>query len=66
MTGPGGAKCPVAAAATLAGVWRDGGIEGRPRWGDDEEPASAVEDFAAYFDLCADELGIGVDPWASS
>jgi hypothetical protein len=56
--GPGGAVCPIVAAATLAGIWRDGQLlPGNPAWGTPERPASEVEDFAAYFDLCAEGSG---------
>jgi hypothetical protein len=57
--GPGGAVCPIAAAATIAGAWVDGAIaEGHEAWGTPEEPSPEVEDFAAYFDLCAEEAGL--------
>jgi hypothetical protein len=53
--GPGGAVCPIVAAATLAGIWNDGQLlPGNPVWGTPERPANEVEDFAAYFDLCAE------------
>ena len=56
--GPGGAVCPIVAAATLAGSWNDGQLlQGNPMWGTPERPTNEVEDFAAYFDLCAEELG---------
>lgn len=56
--GPGGAVCPIVAAATMAGVWRNGQLlPGNPGWGSPERPANEVEDFAAYFDLCAEECG---------
>ncbi|MCB0857455.1 MAG: hypothetical protein KDB57_04965 [Solirubrobacterales bacterium] len=55
---PNGGVCPVAAGAILAGIWADGRLmEGFPDWGTDLAPNEEVEDFAAYFDLCADELG---------
>ena len=53
-----GSRCPVSAAATMAGAWVDGGIVGRPEWGSSDEPAAEVEDFAAYFDLVAEDIGI--------
>lgn len=56
--GPGGTVCPIAAAAKLAGAWVDGGIKGHDRWGTSEGPSPEVEDFAAYFDLCAEEVGL--------
>ena len=56
---PSGAVCPVAAGAMLAGVWGDGRPKvGNPEWGTPDEPSDEVEDFAAYFDLCADALGV--------
>jgi hypothetical protein len=56
--GPGGAVCPIIAAATIAGIWRDGRLlPGNPVWGTPERPANEVEDFAAYFDLCAEHSG---------
>jgi hypothetical protein len=58
--GPGGAVCPIVAAATLAGIWRDGQLlPGNQVWGTSERPANEVEDFAAYFDLCAEDSGTG-------
>lgn len=57
--GPGGALCPIAAAATMAGIWFDGGVrEGNPEWGSPDAPSPAVEDFAAYFDLCSEANGL--------
>lgn len=57
-SGPGGPVCPIVAAATLAGIWRDGQLlPGNPVWGTPEHPANEVEDFAAYFDLCAEAVG---------
>lgn len=57
--GPGGAVCPIAAAATMAGAWVEGGIaEGHEAWGTPEAPSPEVENFAAYFDLCAEEIGL--------
>jgi len=56
---PGGTRCPIAAAAMMAGIWSDGGIvEGYPEWGTPEEPSPTVEDFAAYFDLFSFEAGV--------
>ena len=55
---PRGGVCPYTAGAILAGAWADGRPKpGYPDWGPENEPCSEVEDFAAYFDLCADELG---------
>lgn len=55
---PGGAVCPTVAAAKMAGIWRGGQIlPGDPAWGTPEGPVAEVEDFAAYFDLCAEDLG---------
>jgi hypothetical protein len=57
--GPGGTVCPIAAAAKLAGAWQDGGIApGWDSWGTPEQPSELVEDFAAYFDLVAEDRGI--------
>jgi hypothetical protein len=42
----------------MAGAWVDGGIHGRPEWGTPEEPGPAVEEFAAWFDLCCGEHGL--------
>lgn len=57
--GPGGSACPITAAAKMAGAWADGSIaEGHEAWGTPEGPSPEVEDFAAYFDLCADEGGL--------
>lgn len=58
--GPGGTVCPIVAAATLAGIWTDGQLlPGNQVWGTPERPANEVEDFAAYFDLCAEHSGTG-------
>lgn len=54
----GGTRCPVGAAASMAGVWIDGGIVGKPEWGTPEEPGPEVEDFAAYFDLVSEDIGL--------
>jgi len=55
---PGDVVCPIAAAAAIAGVWLDGALlPGNPRWGTPTGPSTKVEDFAAYFDLCAEEMG---------
>lgn len=57
--GPGGSVCPIAAAATMAGAWSNGAItEGHEAWGTPEGPSLEVEDFAAYFDLCAADAGL--------
>lgn len=56
--GPGGTVCPIVAAATMAGAWRDGQLQpGNPLWGAPDRPANEVEEFAAYFDLCAQDSG---------
>lgn len=56
--GSGGEKCPAIAGATMAGVWHDGRLlAGHPEWGSPNSPSPELEDFAAYFDLCAEELG---------
>ena len=53
-----GAVCPIVAAAIMAGVWADRGLlPGHAEWGDASGPSESVADFAAYFDLCAEELG---------
>lgn len=53
-----GRMCPIVAAATLAGAWGPHGLRlGNPHWGSEAGPTPAVEDFAAYFDLCAEQLG---------
>jgi hypothetical protein len=58
--GSRGAMCPIVAAATLAGIWWDGRLlPGNPVWGTPERPANEVEDFAVYFDLCAEDSGTG-------
>ena len=51
-------RCPVGAAAALAGVWVNGGITGKPEWGAPEEPGPQVENFAAYFDLVSEDIGL--------
>jgi hypothetical protein len=57
--GPGGAVCPIVAAAMTAGVWRDGHCAaGGPEWGSEERPSDAVMEFAVCFDLCVEEDGI--------
>lgn len=57
--GPGASVCPITAAAKMAGAWADGSIaEGHEAWGTPDEPSSEVEDFAAYFDLLADDAGL--------
>lgn len=56
--GPEGGVCPIVAAATMAGIWRHGQLlPGNQAWGSSERPSSEVEDFAAYFDLCAEDSG---------
>lgn len=53
-----GSMCPAAAGATMAGLWHRGRLRaGHPEWGLPEGPSEPIEDFAAYFDLCAEELG---------
>lgn len=55
--GPGGAVCPIVAAATMAGLWSNGELlPGNPAWGSPSGPTAEIEDFAAYFDLCAEEF----------
>jgi hypothetical protein len=57
--GPGGTVCPIAAAAKLAGAWEDGTLRpGWNSWGTPDGPSQLVEDFAAYFDLYAAEVGL--------
>ncbi|MBK5233602.1 MAG: hypothetical protein JJE13_11560 [Thermoleophilia bacterium] len=61
---PRGGVCPVTAGAILAGIWADGRLKpGFPEWGTEDEPNSEVEDFAAYFDLCSEELGTEQSLW---
>jgi hypothetical protein len=61
QAGPGAAVCPIVAAATMAGVWRDGQLlPGNPAWGSADRPSTAVEDFAAYFDLCSEACGVAM------
>jgi hypothetical protein len=56
--GPGGSVCPFVAAAMMAGVWSDGRVvAGHPGWGGPSGPTPEIEDFAAYFDLCAKQVG---------
>lgn len=56
--GPGGSVCPFVAAAIMASVWSDGRVlPGNPDWGAPLGPTPEVEDFAAYFDLCAEWTG---------
>jgi len=53
------AVCPIVAAAITAGVWRDGAmISGAEKWGTPEHPSDPVEEFAAWFDLCAEASGL--------
>lgn len=57
--GPGGTVCPIVAAAKLAGAWSEEGLRaGWDEWGTPEWPSPPVEEFAACFDLCADEIGV--------
>jgi hypothetical protein len=57
--GGGSEACPIVAAARMAGVWNGTGIRpGNPEWGGIAFPSPQVEDFAAYFDLYAEEFGI--------
>lgn len=43
----------------MAAFWSGGAIAGgHPSWGTPEAPSAAVEDFAAYFDLCSAEEGL--------
>ena len=54
-----GTVCPVVAAAKLAGVWVNGELAaGNPDWGTPTDPTAEIEDFAGYFDLCVEELGL--------
>jgi hypothetical protein len=56
--GPGGTVCPIVAAATMAGAWSHGQLlPGNPVWGTPDRPTTQVEEFAAYFDLCAEDSG---------
>ena len=51
--------CPVAAAAKVAGVWRDRApMADGPEWGTPEEPGFEVEEFAACFDICCEDEGL--------
>jgi hypothetical protein len=53
------AVCPMTAAAITAGVWRaDGIIAGAEEWGTPDGPSDSVEEFAAWFDICAEEHGL--------
>ena len=57
----GGTVCPVVAAATLAGVWRNGQLlPGNDLWGTHSAPSEVVEEFASYFDLVAEDAGTEV------
>lgn len=50
--------CPIVAAAKCAGVWHDGQLlREHPIWGSEDDPAPEVVEFAAWFDVCAEELG---------
>lgn len=51
--------CPLAVAARTAGVWHDGWPAfGGPLWGGEDGPTAAMEEFAAWFDICAQERGL--------
>lgn len=55
------AVCPIVAAAKLIGIWVKGTpAAGGPAWGTEEAMSIAVEDFVGWFDLCAEESGLGV------
>ena len=55
---PGDRVCPIVAAAKMAGVWGQHGLRAdHPTWGRIEGPSPAVEEFAACFNLCAEEVG---------
>lgn len=50
--------CPFVAGAVMAGVWSNGGVlAGNPDWGTPSRPTPEIEDFAAYFDLFAEDFG---------
>jgi hypothetical protein len=52
--------CPIVAAAKMASVWGERGLRaGHSTWGTPDGPSPAVEEFAASFDLCAEEIGTG-------
>lgn len=56
--GDSGRVCPIVAAATMAGLWGPEGLRnGEAAWGTPGGPSDAVEEFAAYFDLYAEERG---------
>lgn len=56
--GDGGRVCPIVAAAMLAGVWGPDGLrDDSVAWGSRAGPSHRVEEFAAYFDLYAEERG---------
>src|SRR4051794_18242289 len=53
------AVCPIVAGAKLAGVWHEGAIApGKPEWGSPDAPSASVEEFAACFDICAEDEGL--------
>lgn len=55
------AVCPIVAAAKTLGIWINGGVAaGNPVWGTGDEMSSDVEEFAGWFDLCAQEQGLHV------
>jgi hypothetical protein len=58
------AVCPIAAAAITAGVWKDDAlVTGASEWGTPDGPSEVVADFAAWFDLCAEEYGLDEATW---
>ena len=51
--------CPFAAAAPVAGVWRDGhAAAGGPDWGDETTPNPRCFEFAVCFDVYSMEAGV--------
>jgi hypothetical protein len=57
--GPGALRLPDHGGREMAGAWADGAIAGgHEAWGTPEGPSPEVEDFAAYFDILADEAGL--------
>jgi len=53
------AVCPIAAAAKVAGVWHGGCPQlSGPPWGTEDCPSPEVEEFAAWFDICAEERSL--------
>lgn len=58
--GGGGHVCPIVAAGMMAGLWGPEGLRSDDvAWGTAAGPSDAVEEFAAYFDLYAEERGTG-------